>query len=181
MNNISMHILDIAQNAISAKATMVEICINENIAKNMFEVIINDNGTGMDEDLLAHVTDPYTTTRTTRKVGLGIPLLKHSAEQTNGYIKVNSEKEAGTRIQAVFQYDHIDRPPLGDCAGTVVLLAAANPDIDFKYMHQVNDKKYVFDTREIKEILEDVKIDNPKIRGMLKEMIDENLNEIYVV
>jgi hypothetical protein len=176
-----MHILDIAQNAISAKATMIEICINENIAKNLFEVIINDNGTGMDEDLLAHVTDPYTTTRTTRKVGLGIPLLKHSAEQTNGYIKVNSEKAVGTRIQAVFQYNHIDRPPLGDCAGTVVLLSAANPNIDFKYMHQVNDKKYVFDTREIKELLEDIKINDPKIRGMLKEMINENLNEIYVV
>ncbi len=181
MNNISMHILDIVQNAISAKANLIEICISENTKSNVLDVLINDNGNGMDKELLTHVADPYITTRTTRKVGLGIPLLKHSAEQANGYIKVRSEKQIGTSIQATFQYDHIDRPPLGDCAGTIVLLVAANPEIDFKYIHSVNSNKYIFDTKEIKEVLEDVKISDPKIRGMLKEMITENLKELYVV
>jgi len=176
-----MHILDIVQNAISAKATLIEIRINENLKKNTFDVVIKDNGAGMDVEFLAHVTDPYITTRTTRKVGLGIPLLKHNAEQANGYLKVNSEKGVGTSIQATFKHDHIDRPPLGDCTGTIVLLAAANPEIDFKYVHSVNDKKYIFNTAEIKKLLEDVQINNPKIRGMLKEMINENLKEIYVV
>lgn len=181
MNNLSMHILDIVQNSISAKATLIEICINENLEANIFNLLIKDNGNGMDSDFLEQVTDPYTTTRTTRKVGMGIPLLKQSAEQSGGYIKVNSEKQIGTTIQATFKHDHIDRPPLGDCAGTIVLLVAANPDIDFKYVHSVNNKKYEFDTCEVKEILDDVRINDPKIRGILKEMITENLNEIYVV
>ncbi|MCB2195435.1 MAG: ATP-binding protein [Bacteroidetes bacterium] len=181
MNNISMHILDIVQNAIRAQASLIEIRITEDLKRNVFEVLLKDNGKGMDNELLTHVADPYITTRTTRKVGLGIPLLKHSAEQANGYIKVHSEQNIGTTILATFQHDHMDRPPLGDCAGTIVLLASANPEIDFKYIHSVNDKSYTFDTREVKEVLDDVKISNPKIRGMLKEMISENLNEIYVV
>jgi len=181
MNNISMHILDIVQNSISAKSSLIEICINENLKTNLFNVLIKDNGKGMDDEFLAHVEDPYITTRTTRKVGLGIPLLKHSAEQSNGYIKVHSEKNIGTTIQATFQHDHIDRPPLGDIAGTIVLVVAANPDVEFKYVHCVNNNKYEFDTREVKQVLDDVRINDPKIRGMLKEMITENLREIYIV
>jgi len=180
MNTISMHILDIAQNSIRANATLIEINIQENKVKNYFKIVIKDNGEGMDTELLNHVTDPYTTTRTTRKVGMGIPLLKHSAEQANGYLKIYSEKGVGTSVQATFQYDHFDRPPLGDISGTIVLLVAANPDIDFKYIHQINKKIYAFNTIEVKQILGDLKINNPKIRSMLKEMINENLQEIYV-
>jgi len=180
MNTISMHILDIAQNSIRANATLIEINIHENKVKNYFEIVIKDNGKGMDTELLNHVTDPYTTTRTTRKVGMGIPLLKHSAEQANGYLKIFSEKGVGTSVQATFQYDHFDRPPLGDISGTIVLLVAANPDIDFKYIHHINKKIYEFNTIEVKQILGDLKINNPKIRSMLKEMINENLYDIYV-
>ena len=99
MNNISMHILDIVQNAISAHAKLIEISINENLRKNIFELGIKDNGEGMEKKFLTQVTDPYTTTRTTRSVGLGISLLKHSAEQAKGYVKVYSEKGVGTSIQ----------------------------------------------------------------------------------
>lgn len=176
-----MHILDIVQNSIRAKATLIEISIHENSVKNYIEIVIKDNGEGMDTELLNHVTDPYTTTRTTRKVGMGIPLLKHSAGQANGYLKIYSEKGVGTSVQVTFQYDHIDRPPFGDISGTIVLLVAANPDIDFKYIHEVNDNKYEFNTCEVKGILENVRINDPKIRGMLKEMINENLNELYVI
>ncbi|MBI9053768.1 MAG: ATP-binding protein [Bacteroidales bacterium] len=179
MNNISMHILDIVQNSISGEASLIEIIINENLLKNILEIKIQDNGKGMDHEMLKQVEDPYTTTRTTRKVGMGIPLLKHSAEQSNGYLKVNSELGVGTLVQAAFKHDHIDRPPLGDIAGTIVLLVAANPEIDFKYIHSFNDKKYEFNTQEVKEILGDIKISDPKIRGFLKEMITENLNDIY--
>ena len=181
MNNISMHILDIVQNSISAKASLIEIHIREDLKKNIFEVFIKDNGKGMDDEMLTYVTDPYTTTRTTRKVGLGIPLLKHSAEQAGGYVKVHSEKDFGTSVHATLQHAHIDRPPIGDCAGTIVLLAAANPEIEFKYVHRVNDKKYVFNTIEVKQLLEETKINDPKIRGFLKEMILENINDLYVV
>lgn len=180
MNTISMHILDIAQNSIRANATFIEINIHENKVKNYFEILIKDNGEGMDAELLNRVTDPYTTTRTTRKVGMGIPLLKHSAEQANGYLRIHSEKGVGTSVQATFQYDHIDRPPMGDISGTIVLIVAANPNIDFKYIHHINKNIYEFNTIEVKQILGDLKINNPKIRSMLKEMINENLHEIYV-
>ncbi len=178
MNNISMHILDIVQNSIRGNASLIEIIIREQQVQNKLELQIKDNGKGMDTEMLAHVTDPYTTTRTTRKVGLGLPLLKHTAEQANGLLKIQSSLGVGTLVNVVFQLGHIDRPPLGDLAGTIVLLTAANPDIDFKYIHQVNDKKYEFNTLNIKEVLGDIKISDPKIRGYLKEMILENVNDI---
>jgi hypothetical protein len=181
MNNLSMHILDIVQNSISGGASFIEIRINVQTDKNVFEITIVDNGCGIDEEMLSHVTDPYTTTRTTRKVGLGLPLLKHTAEQANGYIKVYSEKDYGTKVYAVLQNDHIDRPDLGDIAGTIVLLATANPKIEIKYIHRVNDKQYIFETREIKEVLEGIPLNEPKIRNYLKEMISENINELYVM
>lgn len=181
MNNISMHILDIVQNSIRGEARNIEILIKENYEKNIFIVGIKDDGKGMDSGLLEFVTDPYTTTRNTRKVGLGLPLLKHSAEQSNGYVKVISEVGVGTQVHATFQYDHIDRPPLGDISGTIVLLVAANPNIDFKYIHHINTEKYEFNTNEIKLILGDLKISDSKIRGFLKEMISENLHEMCVV
>lgn len=176
-----MHILDIVQNSISGGASFIEIRINVQTDKNIFEITIVDNGCGMDEEMLNHVTDPYTTTRTTRKVGLGLPLLKHTAEQANGYIKVYSEKNYGTKVHAVLQNDHIDRPDLGDIAGTIVLIAAAHLKVEIKYIHQVNDKQYIFETRKIKEVLEGIPINELKIRNYLKEMINENINELYVM
>ena len=141
-----MHILDIVQNSIRGKASLIEILVNEDETKNLLEIRIRDNGKGMDKETLAHVEDPYTTTRTTRKVGMGLPLLKHSAEQANGFLKIYSEIGVGTLVQASFKYNHIDRPPLGDISGTVVLLAAANPNLDFKYIHKVNKTKTEFNT-----------------------------------
>ncbi len=176
-----MHILDIVQNSIAGGATCIDVKVCVHTDKNIFEITIVDNGCGMDEELLNHVTDPYTTTRTTRKVGLGLPLLKHTAEQANGYVKVYSEKKCGTKVYAVLQNDHIDRPDLGDIAGTIVLIAAANHTLEIKYIHQINDKQYIFDTREIKEALDGIPINEPKIRNYLKEMINENINELYVV
>jgi hypothetical protein len=180
MNNISMHILDIAQNSIRANASCIEISISEIPERNILELTINDNGSGMDAEMLNKVTDPYTTSRTTRKVGLGLPLLKQSAEQSGGFVKVNSEKGVGTSVYALFKYDHIDRPPLGDCGGTIILLVAANPKIDFRYIHSYNSAKYEFDTNEVKQALGDADISNPKIRTMLKEMVTENIKELYV-
>lgn len=181
MNNLSMHILDITQNSISGRATLIEIMITEDVTKNILEIKIRDNGKGMDTEMLTQVADPYTTTRTTRKVGMGLPLLKHSAEQAGGFLKVYSELGVGTLVQATFQRDHMDCPPIGDIAGTVVLLVAANPNLNFKYIHSINNKKYEFNTIEIKEVLGDTNIGDPKIRSFLKEMVLENLNELYVV
>ena len=178
MKDLSLHILDIVQNSISAKATFIEISIDENHEANTYFVRIKDNGTGMSLEMLEKVTDPYVTSRTTRKVGLGLPLLKMNAERTGGNLKIRSEEGKGTEVEAEFINDNIDRLPLGDIAGTIVILASANPMIEFIYTHTVDGEQYIFDTREIKEALEDVAINDVHIFKYLKEMINENLQEI---
>jgi hypothetical protein len=178
MKDISLHILDIVQNSISANATMIEISIEENQAENTYCVSIKDNGMGMTQEMAKKVLDPYVTSRTTRKVGLGLPLLKLNAERTGGHLSIISDLGKGTEVEALFIYNNIDRIPLGDMAGTIVLLASANPLIEFVYTHTVNDEQYIFDTREIKEALDDVSISDNHIFKYLKEMINENLQEI---
>jgi len=178
MKDLSLHILDIVENSISAKATFIEISIEENHQANTYWVTIKDNGKGMSREMLEKVTDPYVTSRTTRKVGLGLPLLMMNAERTGGHLSIISEEGKGTEIKALFINDNIDRLPLGDIAGTIVILASANPMIEFVYSHSVDGEQYVFDTREIKEALEDVAINDNHIFKYLKEMVNENLKEI---
>ncbi len=173
-----MHILDIIQNSVRAKASCVELAIVERQKEDLFSIEIKDNGSGMTEEVLAKVCDPFFTTRSTRKVGLGLSLLKQNAEQTGGSLKIESEEGKGTSLKAVFTYSHLDRPDLGDIAGTMVLLVGANPEMDFLYTHISDKGKYVFDTKEIKEILEGVSVSDVEIMKYLKEMIEENLNTI---
>lgn len=178
MKDLSMHIMDIVQNSIVANATVIQIDIVENVVEDSFTIIIKDNGKGMDAEMLNNVTDPYCTSRTTRKVGLGIPLLKQNAELTGGWLTIQSELGKGTTLTARFVHSSIDRQPLGDIAGTIVLTASANPTIDFVYTHTYNHRSYCFDTREVKEALGDVPISNLEIIKYLREMIEENLKDI---
>lgn len=178
MKDLSMHIMDIIQNSIVANATEIQIDIVENIVDDLLEIVIKDNGKGMNAEMVKQVTDPYCTSRTTRKVGLGIPLLKQMAELTGGSLIIQSEVNKGTMLDARFAHSSIDRQPLGDIAGTIVLTASAHPEINFIYTHVINNQSYCFDTREVKEILGDVPISNPEIIRYLREMIKENLKEI---
>lgn len=178
MKDLSLHILDIVQNSISAKATFIEITIDESHQANTYFVTIKDNGKGMSPEMVEKVTDPYVTSRTTRKVGLGLPLLKMNAERTGGHLKITSQEGKGTEVEALFIHDNIDRLPLGDIAGTLALMASANPLIEFTYTHSVDGEQYIFDTREIKEVLDDFPISDIHIFKFLKEMINENLQEI---
>ena len=126
MKDLSMHIMDIAQNSISASADIIEVEISENAETDLYQIVISDNGKGMTAEYAARVTDPYVTSRTTRKVGLGLPLLKQNAERTGGSMTIKSTVNKGTIVTAKFSLCNFDRPPLGDIAGTMVLLAAAN-------------------------------------------------------
>ena len=177
MKDLSMHIMDIIQNSIVANASTVEINIIENLVDDSFTIIIKDDGKGMDSEMVKNVTDPYCTSRTTRKVGLGIPLLKQNAEQTGGELTIQSEVGKGTILNARFTHSSIDRQPLGDIAGTIVLTASANPTLDFIYTHTINKKTYCFDTREVKEALDGIPISNLQIIKYLREMIEENIKE----
>lgn len=180
MKDFAMHIMDIVQNSISANATKITVNITESIVKNLLELVIEDNGKGIPEEMLENVTDPFVTSRTTRKVGLGLSLLKQHANSTGGGLKISSEVGRGTRVFANFELLHYDRQPMGDVAGTMVLLAAANPRIQFIYEHSTDFGKYTFDTNEVNEMLEGMSISEATVIRFLREMIEENLNEIKV-
>ncbi|MCT4616450.1 MAG: ATP-binding protein [Marinifilaceae bacterium] len=178
MKDLSMHIMDIVQNSIRAKSSLIKIFICEDKLEDIFEIFIEDDGYGIDANDLNKVMDPFFTSRTTRKVGLGISLLKQNAELTNGYLEIKSEKNKGTKLKAVFSHKHIDRPILGDISSTVALMAGANPELDFIYKHKTNKGEYIFNTIEVKDVLGGVSISDPNIITYLKEMIQENLNEL---
>jgi len=180
MKDLSLHILDILQNSTRAGASKIELDIVENTLENTYRIIFTDNGCGMDEETVKRVVDPFFTTRTVRKVGLGLPLLKQNCEQTGGSLHITSKAGEGTQVEAVFIHNHIDRPTLGDIAGTVVLTASANPDIHFIYRHNKDGQIYTFDTEEVTEALDGLSIQIPEIIQYLREMIQENLKEMEV-
>ncbi|MFP4470420.1 MAG: ATP-binding protein [Bacteroidales bacterium] len=180
MKELSLHILDIAQNSIRADASHIRISIRENSETNQMEIEIHDNGRGIAEDILPQVTDPYHTSRKTRKVGMGLPLLKHSAEQAGGILSIRSERGKGTTVQCNFVLDHIDRPPLGDIAGVITQLMTSFPDHVFIYEHNTDAGSFELDSREVKEMIGDLSQAGTELRKYLREMINENLTEIVI-
>ena len=180
MNELALNILDIVQNSIRAGADDIEIIINESAAADTLEIRIKDNGKGIPEQLLHLVEDPFTTTRSTRKTGLGLPLLKHHAQLTGGDIKIRSEEGKGTEVTAGFKLTHIDRQPLGDIPGVLIILISANPGIEFLYHHKTDAGSYSFSTRETKDVLEMERLDNYSLLTDIKEMIRDNLSALSV-
>lgn len=180
MKDLSMHIMDIVQNSTRAKATLTQIIVNELPSKNQLIIEISDNGSGMDNEMVKQVSNPFFTSRTTRKVGLGIPLLIQNAEQAGGHVKIHSELGKGTSVKAFFEHDHIDRIPWGDISGTITLIIAGNPNVDFIYKHNFKNKKFEIDSRVIKQELEGLPINQPEVINFIKEMIEENLNNMGI-
>ncbi len=178
MKDLAMHVMDITQNSIRAGAKLVQITMDEQPEKDFFTLRVIDDGKGMDGEMVKKVLDPFFTTRDTRKVGLGVPLLKQNAEQCGGKLNLRSVPGTGTRIEAVFGYHHLDRPTLGDIAGTVSLLIFGNPSLDFVYKHVYMERDWQLDTREVREILGDTPINSLEVRKFIKEMIEENLEEL---
>jgi hypothetical protein len=179
MRDISLHLMDIMQNSISAKAGKITVILALNESLDELEVAIIDNGMGMDEEFLKNVTDPFVTTRTTRKVGLGIPLLKASAQRAGGELAISSEKNKGTEIKAFFKVKHIDRIPLGDIAETMVSTIISDPGIGIELIMSDSKESFTFNSYEVKEKLGDVPITNYEVITWMKEYIDEGLKRIF--
>ena len=180
MQELSLNILDIAQNSVVAAASLIEIDIavyGEN--NKMLSITIKDNGKGMDRQTLENVTNPFFTSRTTRKVGLGIPLFKMAAEQTGGSFDIQSAVGVGTIVKAVFDTSNIDCTPLGDIWDTVAILIQMNEDIDFVYTASRGEESFVCDTRQLKEIMEGAPLSDPMVVRWIKEFIEENQFEIF--
>lgn len=178
MRELSLNILDIAQNSISAGASLIEISVKENTVKNLMNISVRDNGCGMDEEQVKSVRDPFYTTRTTRKVGMGIPLFQMEAEMTGGALDIESEKGKGTFLEAVFHTDHWDFIPLGDIVTTVVTLVTMNEDRDFIYTHELDGERFTVDTRILKDILRGVPLNTPEVQLWIKEYINEQLSSL---
>lgn len=178
MKEISLHILDIMQNSVAANASLVELEVIEDVKKDILSFEIKDNGKGMSDEMIAKVTDPFTTGRTTRKVGLGIPLTKLAAEITGGYIKIISKIGVGTVFYAVFGYSHIDREPLGDMAQTMHQIITLFENVDFVYRHIINEKEFSVDTREIKKILGGISLKENDVSSWIYEYLKDGEKEI---
>ncbi len=179
MRELSLNILDIAQNSISAGASLTEILVKENTAEKTLLIGIYDNGKGMSEEQVKNVQDPFFTTRTTRKVGMGIPLFKLAAEQTGGSFKITSELGVGTRVDALFKTDSIDFTPLGDIEATVSTIVSMNEDKDFVYTRSVDEKDFVFKSADIKKILDGVPLSEPSVINWIEDYIRENTEQLF--
>jgi len=171
MRELSMHVLDIAQNCISAGASVVDIEVSADTVADTLSIVITDNGCGMSEDFVARVIDPFTTTRTTRRVGLGIPMFAEAARACGGDLTVESALGTGTMVKAIFTLSHIDRVPIGDMAATMVSLVACNPEMDFRYSRKVDGEEFLLDTRDMREQLGDVALDDPGVLSWMGEYI----------
>ncbi len=174
MKDLAMHITDIVQNSIEAGATEVKLLITEDFGRDIFKIEISDNGRGMDKEMMAKVIDPFFTTRTTRRIGLGLPLLKAAAERCEGSMDIQSAPGKGTTVKAVFRHSHIDRAPLGNIIDTVINLIVGNPELNLVFIHKINDREITFDARELREQLEDVSLNNPAVINWIKQYLSEN-------
>lgn len=181
MKELSLNILDIVENSTKAKAELVKIEISE--SNELLSITITDNGTGMDEETLKSVADPFYTTRTTRKVGMGIPLFRLAVQQTGGEFSIVSthidvdKNNHGTEVRAVFNKTHIDFTPLGDIISTVTTLIQGHPDVDFHFNHTRGDRCVSLDTREMRQVLDDIPLDSFEILQWIKENLAEQYSE----
>ncbi len=172
MKELSLNILDVAKNSVTAGATRIGITVEETPVK--LTITIEDNGCGMTPEFVARVTDPFTTTRTTRKVGLGLPLMKMEAQMSGGDLSIESEVGVGTTVKTWFDPTNIDMPPLGDLVSSILTLIQGSPDIDFVFTHRKNDTEYTLDTGEIRLIMGDISLSEPEVLSWLGEYLTEN-------
>jgi anti-sigma regulatory factor (Ser/Thr protein kinase) len=177
MTEISLNVLDIANNSIRAGASLIEITVQIRRDLDALTIIISDNGSGMSQEQLKQVEDPFFTTRTTRRIGLGVPFFKMAALSTGGSFKIDSTLGVGTTITAVFGLSHIDRMPLGDMNSTIHTLITLNTHIDFFYTYQFDGNQFTLDTREFRQILGGIPLNSPEVTNYIKEYLNENQNE----
>ena len=180
MKDLSLHILDLVENAIAAKAQKIEISIQEETQEDRLLIEIKDDGTGMDQAVTQRATDPFFTTRSSRSVGLGLSLMAQAAQEAGGKLRIESELEKGTKVVATFQYHHIDRKPLGDMTETMTTLLLGNPELQISYVHQRDGKSYVLNSQMLKEQFKNQPLTHPEVIQWLRRHLREGLFQIGV-
>lgn len=180
MTEISLNVLDVAQNSIRAGADRIVISVKVNTNQDRLVIVISDNGCGMTPDQLKNAEDPFFTTRTTRTIGLGIPFFKYAAESTGGEFMISSEPGRGTTVTAAFVLSHVDRMPLGDMTSTIYLMIISNSSIDFLYTYEIDEKGFSLDTRELRKILDGIPFNAPEVSAYLREYLQEKKSEVDI-
>ncbi len=181
MKELSLHILDIVMNSVRANASEIRVEIIEDTYKDLLSIIITDNGFGMDEEMVKSVLDPFTTTRTTRKVGLGIPLFKANAEACNGHFTITSKLNIGTTVTANFQLSNIDRPILGDIAIVMTMVFCSHPDIEVSFTYNKNNNYYSIKTEQIKAELDGVSMQELEVKSLINNIIASELEALNII
>lgn len=177
MIDLSMHLMDIVQNSIRANAKTIDIIFEEKTKAYTLTFMVNDDGIGMDKGILKKLDDAFFTTRNTRKVGLGIPLLKMTCEQTGGNLEIKSEPKMGASVKAVYRTNHPDCLPMGDISGTLSLLLKANPKIRFRVLYRLDDDEFQFDSEELKKL--GIDLNTAEMFFALKEFFAANFEELF--
>jgi hypothetical protein len=179
LRELALHLLDIAENSVSAQAGTIRICVDENHATDRLRMSVEDNGKGMSAEMVARVTDPFVTSRTTRKVGLGIPLLKAAAEGCDGGLTIQSALGQGTCVTVEFQLSHIDRMPLGNLASTILTLVVGSPEVNWIFNYTVDGQTFEFDDQPVKETLEDVPLSDPAVLAYLRDLLQSGIADLH--
>jgi hypothetical protein len=170
--------MDLIENGLNAGATLIELMVNEDRSANRLTITIRDNGHGIPEELVNEVLSPFFTTRTTRRVGLGLSLFREASRRCEGSFDLKSEEGKGTEVRATFRLNHIDLAPLGEMGSTLSCLIMGNPGVDFLYRHRVDDRAFELDTRQVKSELEGVDINEPEVVQYIGALINESLSEL---
>jgi hypothetical protein len=178
MREVSLHILDVARNSVEAGAAVVDLEIIEDTAADLLRVTIRDDGPGMDAATVARATDPFYSTRTTRRIGMGLSLMKATCERCEGSLSVHSVPGQGTVVEATLKLSHLDRPPLGDMGAVIQALACEAGSVALRYAHEVDGRSFELDTAEIQQELDGVPICNAMVLQWLRRLVDEELQEL---
>jgi anti-sigma regulatory factor (Ser/Thr protein kinase) len=177
VEELSLHVLDLAYNGVEAGARRIRIEVIEDLAADRLTIVVADDGRGMDEETIRRATDPFYTTRGARRVGLGLSLLEAAARSAGGEVSIRSAPGGGTTVQATFQHSHLDRAPLGDLRGAVLVLVVGNPEVTFSYLHRVDGKEFEFDGGEFRAALGDLSPQHPAVLCWLRDTFERDPSE----
>ena len=179
MQELSLNVLDIVQNSISAQATLIEVGVCSETEKSLLTITVADNGCGMTKEQVERLSDPFYTTRKTRRAGLGIPLLTDTAQMAGGEVKIESELNRGTTVTATFRISHIDRKPLGDVADTMAASIMGHPELEFHLILKNDETEYIFRTEDVREQIGEIPISDVEIISFIREMLNEQITLIF--
>ena len=183
MREIALHLLDIAENSVAADSQNISLHVREDLSQDRLSVSVIDDGNGMDAATAQRVQDPFYTTRTTRNVGLGIPLLKLAAEMAEGSFSLQSEPDRGAWVEAEFRHSHIDRLPLGDLSTTFLTLLISHPQINWTFLYRVSDqagqsRDFLLESAELKSQLGDISLTEPQVLTFLRNLFEEGITAV---